>query len=165
MHTDSAVIVSNAPSKGSAPKTAATPSILNSAALNKSPAHFGRLTGPNLLARTEQYNRWRQIRQDANVWPYTRTLEGPIDTVVEVRNESGRHAEGLNFASQDYLSLSSHPSIIEAAIRALHDFGPHSAGSPMLLGNTAISLLLSSDLVRASATRPQPRPAPPTALC
>jgi len=53
---------------------------------------------------------------------------------------------GINFASQDYLSLASHPAVHDAAIRALHEAGPHSAGSAVLLGNTRLSLALEEVL-------------------
>ena len=53
---------------------------------------------------------------------------------------------GINFASQDYLGLAGHPNVVEAAIDALRCFGPHSAGSPTLLGNTALSLQLEREI-------------------
>ena len=49
---------------------------------------------------------------------------------------------GVNFASQDYLSLSSHPSIIQTAKRTIDEAGVHSAGSPALVGNTSHSVAL-----------------------
>ncbi len=65
------------------------------------------------------------------------TLPRPVTTI---RNEMGQSATGINLASQDYLGLSSHPEIKEAATEALNELGPHSAGSPCLLGNTPLSL-------------------------
>ncbi|EBV3600164.1 pyridoxal phosphate-dependent aminotransferase family protein, partial [Salmonella enterica subsp. enterica serovar Virchow] len=56
--------------------------------------------------------------------------------------DSGAQISGVNFASQDYLSLSSHPAVKEAAIKAVHEYGVHSAGSAALLGNTRDSLRL-----------------------
>jgi 7-keto-8-aminopelargonate synthetase-like enzyme len=49
---------------------------------------------------------------------------------------------GVNFASQDYLSLSSHPVIKAAAIETIERCGVHSAGSPALVGNTSHSVAL-----------------------
>ena len=43
---------------------------------------------------------------------------------------------GVNFASQDYLSLSAHPEIKATASSTIEKFGVHSAGSPALVGNT-----------------------------
>ncbi|SOJ56629.1 2-amino-3-ketobutyrate coenzyme A ligase [Mycobacterium simulans] len=50
--------------------------------------------------------------------------------------------DGVNFASQDYLSLSGHPEIKAAAREAIEDYGVHSAGSPALVGNTSVSIAL-----------------------
>jgi glycine C-acetyltransferase/8-amino-7-oxononanoate synthase len=58
----------------------------------------------------------------------------------------GQTAKGINLASQDYLGLSSHPDIREAAMEALELLGPYSAGSPCLLGNTPLSLELERAL-------------------
>jgi len=49
---------------------------------------------------------------------------------------------GVNFASQDYLSLSSHPDIMATAMEAVEEFGVHSAGSPAFLGNNRHSIAL-----------------------
>lgn len=43
---------------------------------------------------------------------------------------------GLNFASNNYLGLSKHPSTVEAAIEAANTFGVNSAGSPLAFGAT-----------------------------
>ncbi len=49
---------------------------------------------------------------------------------------------GVNFASQDYLSLSGHDEIRDVAHAAIDEFGVHSAGSPALVGNTSLSMTL-----------------------
>ena len=85
-------------------------------------------------------------RRSEDVWPYSRSLDAAPGPVCAIRNEAGVLAHGINYASQDYLSLASHPAIAEAAIQAIRDFGPHSAGSAMLLGNTKASLLLEQSL-------------------
>ncbi|MCS6777064.1 MAG: aminotransferase class I/II-fold pyridoxal phosphate-dependent enzyme [Chloroherpetonaceae bacterium] len=110
--------------------------------LSKSVAHFARLSGRDLLARTETFLRWQDGRRNAEVWPYSRALMDAPHPRTRLRDELGRESEGINFASHDYLSLSTHPAIRDAGVRALYDFGPHSACSPMLQGNTALSLQL-----------------------
>lgn len=111
-------------------------------ALNKSVAHFARPSGPDLLARTESYLRWKDARIEADLWPYSRSIATAPRAHAVVRNERGEISEGINFGSQDYLSLASHPAVIEAGVRALRDFGPHSASSPLLQGDTSLSLQL-----------------------
>jgi len=49
---------------------------------------------------------------------------------------------GVNFASQDYLSLSSHPAIKAVAKETIEAYGVHNAGSPALVGNTTHSVAL-----------------------
>lgn len=115
-------------------------------ALSKSVAHFARPSGVDLLSRTENFLRWQDGRRDSEVWPYSRSLVGPPQARAIVQTERGKTTEGINFASQDYLSLSMHPAIKAAAMQALEEFGPHSASSPMLQGNSTLSLLLENAL-------------------
>src|SRR3984893_673554 len=49
---------------------------------------------------------------------------------------------GVNFASQDYLSLSSNSGIKQTAKDTIERCGVHSAGSPALVGNTSHSVAL-----------------------
>jgi 7-keto-8-aminopelargonate synthetase-like enzyme len=53
---------------------------------------------------------------------------------------------GVNFASQDYLSLSSHSAIKTTAKETIDRCGVHSAGSPALVGNTSSSVALERKL-------------------
>lgn len=109
-------------------------------------ADYVRPVGVDLIRRTDGFFEWQDTRRQNGGWPYGRSLETPPGVQATVRTDSGEIAHGLNFASQDYLSLASHPDVSEAAIRAIRDFGPHSAGSPALVGNTRLSLSLESAL-------------------
>lgn len=109
-------------------------------------ARFARPKGANLLDRTQPYFDWQDKRRQTQLWPYSRSLDGCPEPITKIRNDSGQTAEGINFGSQDYLSLSSHLSIQQAAINALYEFGPHSAGSPCFVGNTKLSLELETAL-------------------
>lgn len=102
--------------------------------------------GPDLLARLQPYHEWHRTRTDHALWHYSRSLESAPGPEAAVASERGERLSGVNFASQDYLALSSHPAIHEVAARALRDFGPHSAGSSALLGNTRLSLQLEAAL-------------------
>ncbi len=98
--------------------------------------------GRDLLARGDGFFRWQDARRSSGLWPYARAnAAGPL-THGTVADDSGRLIEGVNFGSQDYLSLSSHLRIKAAAVEALSRFGVHSAGSGALAGNTAISVRL-----------------------
>jgi 7-keto-8-aminopelargonate synthetase-like enzyme len=111
-------------------------------ALNGSMRDFRHLPGANLLERIEPFLEWQEKRRDAGLWPLGRSTENGAFTRCGARTDEGVLFEGVNFASQDYLSLNSHPGIREAAIEAIHNFGVHSAGSPALVGNTSLSLEL-----------------------
>jgi 7-keto-8-aminopelargonate synthetase-like enzyme len=123
-----------------------------SAALNKSSAHFYRVSGPDMLARTEPYLRWQNARLETDLWPYSRILAAAPGATTDALDEAGNRESGINFASQDYLSLSRHPGVLEAGVRAIRDFGVHSAGSPMLMGNTTLSVALENEIAELVET-------------
>jgi 7-keto-8-aminopelargonate synthetase-like enzyme len=118
--------------------------MLAGGALAGSAAQFAQPRGADLLGRTAQVEAWHDARAAHGLWQYTRSLEGAPLPIASIRDEAGLGARGINFASQDYLSLASHPQVAEAAARALRDAGPHSAGSAVLLGNTRFSLELEA---------------------
>lgn len=120
-------------------KTTGTRSLSQVGALSKSVAHFARPSGPNLLSRTEPFMKWLNTRIEADVWPYSRSFSGAPGTTSVVRKETGRPVDGINFASTDYLGLANHPGLIEKAVQALREIGPHTPSSPMLQGNTDMS--------------------------
>lgn len=98
--------------------------------------------GANLIGRTDAFYDWQNLRREHDLWPYARSTETAPKSRTEARSDNGVAFSGINFASQDYLSLSSHPAIKAAATDAIRQYGVHSAGSAALLGNTANSLKL-----------------------
>lgn len=97
---------------------------------------------PHLLDRWNGHQRWWDERLARGLDPYGKSVTGRIGPAGGARLRSGRLGQGVNFGSQDYLSLSSHPAILAAATEALQEFGAHSAGSPALMGNSELSLAL-----------------------
>jgi 7-keto-8-aminopelargonate synthetase-like enzyme len=102
--------------------------------------------GSNIIERTLPLGEWIRRRLELSTWPYARSIERSPASQTRLRNQKGEIVEGLNFGSQDYLGLASHPAIHQAATRALNEFGPHSAASPMLQGNTRLSRSLEREL-------------------
>ncbi|HYO16090.1 MAG TPA: pyridoxal phosphate-dependent aminotransferase family protein [Thermoanaerobaculia bacterium] len=102
--------------------------------------------GAHLTERTKPLGEWLAQRTALNTWPYSRCLEGPPATETRITSQNDRPVQGINFGSQDYLGLASHPALRDAAFRALEEFGPHAASSPMLQGNTALSRRLEMAL-------------------
>lgn len=115
-------------------------------ALTRTCAEYSNITGPRFEDRVARYGAWAKGRQVTGTWQYSRTLEefpGPTSRLTDSEN---REIKGINFASQDYLGLGECASVREEAQRALFDFGPHSAGSPMVIGNTSLSRELEKEL-------------------
>src|SRR5689334_3124846 len=98
--------------------------------------------GDDLLRRIEKFFQWQDLRRNHGLWPYSRSTEVGPRPVCAVRDDRGNRVEGVNFASQDYISLSSHPAIKQAARDAIDEYGVHSAGSPAFVGNTRYSIAL-----------------------
>ena len=116
------------------------------AALTGSLRDFRAPEGPDLMRRISGFYDWQDLRRQHELWPYARSTATAPQARCEARSDSGAEFSGINFASQDYLSLSSHPAVKQAAIDAIGEYGVHSAGSAALLGNTANSLLLEQGL-------------------
>src|SRR5215469_5588483 len=102
--------------------------------------------GIDLLGRTAEFLRWQDLRRGNGYWPYSRSTEAAPLAICAAKDDSGRPVRGVNFASQDYLSLASHPEIKRAATEAIAEYGVHSAGSAAFLGNTKYSIALEKKI-------------------
>ncbi|MFY1832304.1 aminotransferase class I/II-fold pyridoxal phosphate-dependent enzyme [Myxococcus fulvus] len=98
--------------------------------------------GAHLQTRVEAFFEWQHLRRRQGLWPYSRASEESPSTFMAARDDAGRRVRGVNFASQDYLSLCVHPDVKQVAMDVIAEFGLHSAGSPALLGNTPYSVAL-----------------------
>ncbi len=116
--------------------------LIPEAALTGSLRDYRAPSGTNLLNRVEGFYAWQDLRRQHDLWPYAKSTATAPKTHCSAKTDRGDEIAGVNFASQDYLSLSSHPAVKEAAVAAVHEYGVHSAGSAALLGNTRHSLKL-----------------------
>lgn len=98
--------------------------------------------GTDLFARVKPFFEWQDTRRQNGYWPYSRSTDTAPQPVCAVKDDAGTPIRGVNFASQDYLSLASNLAIKHAAKTAIDEFGVHSAGSGAFLGNTRYSLAL-----------------------
>ena len=98
--------------------------------------------GVDLFARVRDFHRWQDLRRHHGLWPYSKSTDEAPKPTTSAKDDAGRAFRGVNFASQDYLSLASHPAIKDAAKTAIDEYGVHSAGSGAFLGNTRYSLAL-----------------------
>lgn len=109
-------------------------------------------TGPDLLTRTGGFFDWQQARRQAGYWPYSRSLETAPQANTQIKDCRGQPQQGVNFASQDYLSLAISAEVKDVAMEAIRQYGVHSAGSAAVLGNTNLSLQLETALAELLAT-------------
>ncbi|MEA2864315.1 MAG: hypothetical protein QOC84_2271 [Bradyrhizobium sp.] len=98
--------------------------------------------GADLLKRTEGFFKWQDLRRKSGLWPFSRATEDGPGTTCRATDDSGNRMRGVNFASQDYLSLSQHSGVKATAKETIERCGVHSAGSPALVGNTSHSVAL-----------------------
>jgi glycine C-acetyltransferase len=112
------------------------------AALTGSMRDYRYPRGADLQTRIEGFYKWQNLRRQNGLWPFSRSTDESPSTVTAARNDAGDRFRGVNFASQDYLSLSVHPAIKQVAIDVIEQYGVHSAGSAALLGNTSHSVVL-----------------------
>ena len=115
-------------------------------ALTGSMRDFRELRGKDLIARVGNFYEWQRLRRNQGLWPYSKATEQAPLAVTAARDDSGLRFSGLNFATQDYLGLSSDPEIKEVAKAVVDEYGVHSAGSSALAGNTKYSLRLEQTI-------------------
>jgi 7-keto-8-aminopelargonate synthetase-like enzyme/CheY-like chemotaxis protein len=114
----------------------------SSAALTGSMRDFRELHGTDLLGRVAPFYKWQEARRTLGYWPYSKSTDEAPQPVCAARDDAGHAFRGVNFASQDYLGLASHPLIKATAKATIDEYGVHSAGSSALAGNTKYSLAL-----------------------
>jgi glycine C-acetyltransferase len=105
-------------------------------ALTGSLRDFRRARGADLQARLEGFAKWRNLRAQHGLWPFSRVRDGAAAAAASAEDGAGGRIEGLNFASDDPLNLGAHPAVVAAAKAAIDTFGVHSAGPGAALGAT-----------------------------
>jgi len=115
-------------------------------ALGGSLRDFRDLHGTDLIGRVTPFHHWQCVRRNHGLWPYSRATEEAPRRICAARDDSGHRFRGVNFGSQDYLSLASHPDIKDVAKATIDEYGVHSAGSSALFGNTKYSLRLEQTI-------------------
>jgi glycine C-acetyltransferase len=110
-------------------------------------AHAPTLGASNLLMRFGPLTAGWDMLEPLKLDTFAKQIDGPVLTTALARDRKGRViSQGLNLASQDYLSLACHPAIKAAAHEAIDTDGLHSGGSPALMGNTTLSVALERRL-------------------
>ena len=95
-----------------------------------------------LSRRAVAYTEPQKVKE-AGIYPYFRVLQSGQDKEVIINGK-----KVLMFGSNNYLGLTSHPRIKEAAIAAINKYGSGTAGSRFLNGTLDIHLELEEKLAR-----------------
>jgi 8-amino-7-oxononanoate synthase len=99
---------------------------------------------PRMLARLASSAELRQARYSRQIdaYPFGYVFAGPS----RERFAAPDGKEVLNFGSNNYLGLTTHPRVMEAAQRAVAAFGTGCSGSRILNGTTSLHAALEADL-------------------
>lgn len=104
-----------------------------------------------LVDRFPEYVRLQQTRgllESAGVAsPFFRTFEGPASHVALVDG-----CDVINFATYDYLGLSTHPDVRAAAKAAIDQYGVGTAGNRVVAGNRPVHRQLEQELAEFLGT-------------
>src|SRR5262245_12759566 len=100
---------------------------------------------PNLF--TQVLSDQRVLREQQSLQRSLRQLDSP--DAVEI-NVNGRTL--INFASNDYLGLSQHPKLKEAAIRATEKYGAGSGAARLICGSLPVHRELEETIARFKQT-------------
>jgi 7-keto-8-aminopelargonate synthetase-like enzyme len=82
-----------------------------------------------------------RLAKESGYWPYYKTVESAARPRFTIEGH-----EYINFGSNNYLSLSYHPEVIEAAQRATARYGTGVTGSRMLNGTLDLHRALEAEL-------------------
>ena len=115
---------------------------------------------PNILDKGIQFDMADQVYDRSYIhWPnkMTTSAPGPITTGYDLINH--KQFSGINFATQDYMSLCYNPSSVAAGVEALKRYGTHSGGSPLFFGKHPYYFSVLESLKKAFSrvySNPQP---------
>ncbi len=99
-------------------------------------------TSVALFEKCRQFTRAREI-QAAGMYPYFKPISESEDTVVVIEGK-----KRIMLGSNNYLGLTHHPKVLEAAAAALHRYGSGCTGSRFLNGSLDLHEQLESELAQ-----------------
>ena len=118
--------------------------------LNFSLADFQYNDNPEVLSPPEDFEEWINNPKVKRVFSFfeQELLEAPRVATRIHSNIDGKERKIINLTSYNYLGLSTHPEVIQAAKDALDKYGLGSSGAPLLSGTLDIHTELASKLAK-----------------
>ena len=108
--------------------------------LNYSLADFHYNDNPDVLSPPDDFNEWinnPKVKQSFSFFEQE-LLDAPRVSTEILSNIDGKRRKIINLTSYNYLGLSTHPEVIQAAQEALLKYGLGSSGAPLLSGTLDI---------------------------
>ena len=99
-------------------------------------------TDISLFEKCRKFTRADEIKAQG-LYPYFKPISESEDTVVVIEGQ-----KRIMLGSNNYLGLTHHPKVLEAATRALHIYGSGCTGSRFLNGTLDLHLQLEDSLAR-----------------
>ena len=99
-------------------------------------------TDISLFEKCRKFTRVEEIKAQG-LYPYFKPISESEDTVVVIEGQ-----KRIMLGSNNYLGLTHHPKVLEAATRALHIYGSGCTGSRFLNGTLDLHLQLEDALAR-----------------
>lgn len=116
--------------------------------LNKGQMRYFNPRADYILDRYQGLEGWYRRRLQAGVMNHRLQVVGDPGTEATVRDLAGRRFTGINLSTVDYMGLSNHPKLKEAAQAALNEKRLHSVNTGPLLGNSPESGSLETWMAR-----------------
>ena len=106
-----------------------------------------RIDDTSFNARVSMLDSWVEDMTLHGHYLYRRELISgckPVSTVVD--GATGEYRQMINLGSNDYLNLSQHPRVIQAAIACIQEYGVGSGSAPMFSGTMRVHRQLEKEL-------------------
>jgi 7-keto-8-aminopelargonate synthetase-like enzyme len=105
--------------------------------------------GKSLEERYKPFNQYVDLLKLNGVYPFSRTVASKLGSEVYLTNTwASEDVPCLNFGSQDYMGMTSHPAVIQAAKDAIDEYGITSGGTPVLGGRNTLTNKLEKKLAQ-----------------
>ncbi len=118
--------------------------------LNYSLADFHYNDNPDVLSPPDDFNEWINnpiVKQTFSFFEQE-LLDAPRVSTEILSNIDGKKRHIINLTSYNYLGLSTHPEVIQAAVEAVQKYGLSSSGAPLLSGTLDIHTELARKITK-----------------